>query len=246
MRKTLLAIALVLFPCLALADMGKSVDYTVNGQPFEGYYVSPGANAPFVLLVHDWDGLTDYEVKRADMLAALGYAVFCADLFGKGVRPGTVEERRKLTGALYKDRESMRALQFGALDEARRLGANVANGAAMGYCFGGTAVLELARAGAGLKAFVPFHGGLATPDGQDYSRLNGFILVFHGTSDASVSMDEFAALAKSLEALHLPHEMITYGGAPHAFTVFGSERYREDADRKSWDRFTRFLADTLR
>ncbi len=68
----------------------------------------------------------------------------------------------------------------------------------------------------------------------------------HGTADEAITMDVFAALAQQLEAAKLPHEMVTYGGAPHAFTVFGSERYREDADRKSWALFTRFLEETLR
>ena len=82
---------------------GNAVDYTVNGQAYEGYYISPTADAPLVLLVHDWDGLTDYEVKRANMLAELGYAVFAADLFGKGVRPTEVKDKRQHTGELYKD-----------------------------------------------------------------------------------------------------------------------------------------------
>ena len=79
---------------------GENVAYEVNGEPFEGYFVSPSPNAPLVLLIHDWDGLTDYEVQRADMLGELGYAVFAADQFGAGVRPTTVEENRRLTGEL--------------------------------------------------------------------------------------------------------------------------------------------------
>jgi dienelactone hydrolase len=73
----------------------------------------------------------------------------------------------------------------------------------------------------------------------------GKLLVFHGTADANITMDQFAALAIELEKQHVSHEMITYGGAPHAFTVFGSDGYREDADRASWRRFTEFLAETL-
>ena len=113
------------------------------------------------------------------------------------------------------------------------------------YCFGGTAVLELARSGVDLKGFVSFHGGLDLPEGQDYAGVRGRVLVLHGTADESVSMDQFAALARGLEEKGVAHEMITYGGAPHAFTVFGTERYREDADRKSWKRFTDFLGETL-
>jgi dienelactone hydrolase len=222
-----------------------SVSYEVDGTEFEGYHVSPSPEAPLVLLIHDWDGLTDYEVKRADMLADLGYAVFAADLFGAGMRPTEMEDRRKLTSALYEDRDRMRTLLFGALEAARSRGANVDNAVAMGYCFGGTAVLEMARSGADLKGFVTFHGGLRTPEGQDYSQTKGTMLILHGTADESVSMDEFAELANELEDQGVPHEMITYSGAPHAFTVFGSDRYREDADRKSWRRFVEFLEETL-
>jgi len=225
---------------------GAPLSYTVDGQPYEGYFVSPSPNAPLVLLIHDWDGLTDYEVKRADMLAAEGYAVFAADLFGAGVRPTKVEDRRQHTGELYKDRAKMRALIQGALDAAQAQGANVGNAVVMGYCFGGAAVLEFARSGADMKGFVTFHGGLQTPAGQDYAKAKGQLLILHGTADANITMEHFAALANELEQNGVAHEMITYGGAPHAFTVFGSDRYREDADQKSWRRFKEFLADTLR
>jgi len=170
---------------------------------------------------------------------------FAADLFGAGVRPTEVKDKRQHTGELYKDRHKMRSLLFGALAEAKKRGANTANAVAMGYCFGGAAVLELARAGADLKGFVTFHGGLQLPEGQDYSDTRGQVLVFHGTADSNVTMQNFADLATALEEEDVPHEMITYGGAPHAFTVFGAESYREDADRKSWKRFTEFLAATL-
>lgn len=246
--RTLIAaavVAIALQPVAALAAAGKHLSYQVNGQDYEGYYVSPGGNVPLVLLIHDWDGLTDYEVKRADMLASMGYAVFAADLFGAGVRPTEVKDKRQHTGELYKDRQKMRALMNGALETAASQGADTGKAVAMGYCFGGAAVLELARSGADLKGFATFHGGLKTPRGQDYSAARGEILVMHGTADTAITMDQFAALAAELEAAGVQHEMITYSGAPHAFTVFGSERYREDADRKSWARFGEFLSERL-
>jgi len=224
---------------------GTLVSYEVNGKPYEGYFISPSPNASLVLLIHDWDGLTDYELKRANMLADRGYAVFAADLFGAGVRPTEVKDKRQHTGELYKDRDKMRALLQAALDTAKSKGANVHKAVAMGYCFGGAAVLEFARSGADLKGFVTFHGGLKTPAGQDYSKTKGKLLILHGTSDKNITMDQFAKLAIELEEKGISHEMITYGGAPHAFTVFGSNRYREEADKKSWKRFTAFLTETL-
>ena len=133
---------------VAFGASGTSVVYQVNGQDYEGYFISPAERAPLVLLIHDWDGLTDYEIKRANMLAELGYAVFAADLFGAGVRPTEVTDKRQHTGELYKNREKMRALMKGALIAARDRGAKIENAVAVGYCFGGAAVLELARSGA--------------------------------------------------------------------------------------------------
>ena len=244
--KTLSSMILILlFACTAWAA-GEPVVYQVNGADYQGYYTSPSAGAPLVILLHDWDGLTGYEVKRSEMLAELGYAVFAADLFGKGVRPTEVVDKKQHTGELYKDRAKMRALVQGAVDEAKKKGANTGNAVVMGYCFGGAAVLEYARSGADMKGFATFHGGLATPEGQDYSKAKGNFLIMHGTADSNITMDDFAALAKGLEAHGVKHEMITYGGAPHAFTVFGLDRYREDADHKSWQRFVGYLAEALR
>lgn len=245
--KTFFAFPLILLLIpVAHARTGEYVNYQVDGNDYEGYYLSPSSYAPLILLMHDWDGLTDYEVERAQMLAEQGYAVFAADLFGKGIRPTKDNDKRQHTGELYADRAKMRAIMQGALDTAKSMGANANNAVAMGYCFGGAAVLELARTGANLKGFVTFHGGLSTPEGQDYSRTKGQVLILHGTADTSITMDDFAELARELEAAGVQHEMITYSGAPHGFTVYGSDRYREDADKKSWQRFLQFLDEVLR
>ncbi len=228
----------------AAAITTKNVTYTVDDQAYEGYYAkADNANAPFILLIHDWDGLTDYERKRADMLANEGYNVLAADMFGQGIRPTSVEENKRLTGELYDDRNKMRRILQGALNAGRLQGNDVRNGTTMGYCFGGTVALELARSGFPQKAFVPFHGAFETPTGQSYDKTTGEILVFHGSADESVSLESFATLGKTLEAAKVPHEMITYSGAPHAFSVFGSDRYNARADERSWKRYLDFLAD---
>jgi len=233
-------------PVVAFGATGALVTYQINGQSYEGYYITPSNQAPLVLLIHDWDGLTDYEIKRANMLAESGYAVFAADLFGAGVRPTALTDKRQHTGELYKNREKMRALMKGALETAKKNGARIENAVAAGYCFGGAAVLELARSGADLKGFATFHGGLQTPEGQNYAKTRGEILIMHGSADSSITIDQFAGLAKELESAGIAHEMITYGGAHHAFTVFGGDRYQEDADKKSWKRFQEFLSDKLK
>ena len=246
MRSIISVIILFTVASFAYGATGSSVTYTVNGQTYEGYYISPDKEAPFVLLVHDWDGLTDYEIRRANMLSELGYTVFAVDLFGAGVRPTALTDKQQLTGELYKHREKMRALMNGALLAAQERGANIDNAVAAGYCFGGAAVLELVRSGADLKGFVTFHGGLKTPEGENYKGAHGKILIMHGSADSAVTMDQFTDLARELESAGVEHEMITYSGARHAFTVFDGDRYQETADKKSWKRFQEFLAEELR
>ena len=228
----------------ASAIISKNITYTVDNQSYEGYYAKADkANAPFILLIHDWDGVTDYERKRADMLAEEGYNVFAADMFGAGVRADTMDAKKALTGALYEDRAKMRRLLTGALNVGQHQGNNVQQGVTMGYCFGGTVALELARAGFPQKAFVPFHGAFDIPAGQNYDNTQGEILVFHGTADEAVSLESFMTLGKTLEAAKVPHEMVTYSGARHAYTVFDSDRYDARADARSWKRYMEFLAE---
>ncbi len=228
----------------ASAITSKNITYTVDNQAYEGYYAKADVpNAPFILLIHDWDGMTDYERTRADMLAKEGYNVLAADMFGAGVRADTMEAKKALTGALYDDRAKMRRLLTGALNVGQQQGNNVAEGVTMGYCFGGTVALELARSGFEQKAFVPFHGAFEIPAAQSYDNTKGEILVFHGTADEAVSLESFTALGKTLEAAKVPHEMVTYSGARHAYTVFGSDRYDERADTRSWKRYMDFLSE---
>lgn len=241
--KSLLTTILLIFALPALG-IGAAVTYEADGNKFEGFFKEGKKNAPLLILVHDWDGLTDYEVKRAEMLSELGYHVFAVDLFGKGVRPTETDHKRLLTGELYKDRERMRNLFKAAYAEGQKMAGESAGTVTFGYCFGGAVVLEMARSGMDIDGFASFHGGLTTPEGQDYSAAQGKIMVFHGTADTAISMEDFSDLAVELEEAKVPHELVTYGGAPHAFTVFGSDRYREEADKQSWSRFLNFLNET--
>jgi len=240
--RQLILIVLMLFTTAASAlPSQQDVVYTVDGKAYQGTWFQVAPGKPTVLLVHDWDGLTEYENQRALMLNKLGYNVFAVDLFGQGIRPEKIEDRRQHTGELYKDREKLRRLMQAGLDQAVASGASADNIVVMGYCFGGAAVLEAARAGMKARGFVTFHGGLQTPAGQDYSKVKVPLLIMHGTADQAITMADFAALAEQLEKAGVPHEMITYGGARHAFTVFGGERYNKEADVKSWARFNDFL-----
>ncbi len=240
-----LGLMMLTFSQTAAAITSTDITYKVDDQPYQGYYAKADKpNAPFILLIHDWDGLTDYERKRADMLATEGYNVLAADMFGAGIRPTELADKKRLTSELYDDRSKMRRILTAALNTGQAQGNNVREGVTMGYCFGGSVALELARSGFPQKAFVPFHGGLEIPKGQNYDKVNGEILVFHGTADEAVPLEDFTTLGKTLEASKVPHEMITYSGAVHAFTDFNNpDRYDARADKRSWKRYLDFLAE---
>lgn len=233
---------------LAAAALGTSVlagahsakvGYTVGDKTFEAVVAMPQA-APkaTVFIIHDWNGLDDYEIKRASMLADLGYRAVALDLFGTEAQLNGFEDYRRESGALYADRAEFRA----------RIAAGIAassEGAEReflaGYCFGGAAVLESARAGMDLDGFISFHGGLGTPEGQDYSQTKGEVLLLHGSADPVSGMGDLASLLTQLTEANVAHSATVYGGARHSFTIEGSRDYDQNAEQKSWSAFIAFL-----
>jgi dienelactone hydrolase len=243
------AAALALAPLPLAAEVeGEYVTWTVNGTEFEGYVATDATREPLgtVLIVHDWDGLTDYEESRARMLAEAGYTAFAIDVYGADTDPQGMEEYRALSGALYGDRETFRARLMGAIEAAAEIPGATGNMVMTGYCFGGAAVLEAARAGADLEGFVSFHGGLPTPEGQDWSEANGApVMFFHGSADPVSGIDDLATLMEELNAADIPHDARIYGGARHAFTVPSSDDYVEEAAIDSFAGLLEFLAAEL-
>lgn len=237
--------ALALFAGAAAAQIeGEAHGYTVGDTEFEGYVARNTAlEEPLgtVLIVHDWDGLTDYEKRRADMLAAAGYTAFAIDVYGADEEPQSVEDNRRLSGALYEDRETFRERLMGSIEAARALDGATDNMVLMGYCFGGAAVLEAARAGADLDGFATFHAGLDLPEGQDYSGVTAPVTMFHGSADPVSGMDAMAMTLNAMTEAGVEHDARIFGGARHAFTVWGSDDYVLEADRESWDGLMGFL-----
>ena len=239
MHRTALTLATIALAAPALAE---DVAYEVEGEAFTGYYAAAENAAGTVLIIHDWDGMTDYERQRADMLAEMGYNAFALDMFGNDTPTETMDHRIAATGALYGDRERMRMLIEAGLGQAQAL-SGAEGVVVMGYCFGGAVALEMARSDMAEMAagYATFHGGLGTPEGQSWDGDEPPVMVFHGAADTSITMEDVATLTAELEAAGNTYTIEVYSGAPHAFTVLGSDRYQARADMASWEAFSGFL-----
>ena len=227
--------------------VGRDVEYQQGDAVLEGYHAYDDAvsgKRPGVLVVHQWTGLGDYEKRRARMLAELGYNVFCADIYGKGVRPPAPDEAGKESAKFKDDRKLYRARLMAALEELKNdERTDPAKIAAIGYCFGGMGVLELARAGAPVKGVVSFHGVLDAADGLAAKKgvTMPKILVQQGAADPYAPTPKVEAFEKEMSAAGADWYLILYGGAVHSFTEpeAGDDpskgaAYDAAADRRSW------------
>ncbi|WP_334193919.1 dienelactone hydrolase family protein [Pararhodobacter sp.] len=226
---------------------GTPLPYRSGDLGFEGYVARNDAvpSRGIVLIVHDWDGLTAYERTRAQMLAAEGYTAVALDLYGTAEDPQGMEDYRRLSGALLGDREELRARLQAAMAAAESLPGAEAGRVLIGYCFGGSAALEAARAGAETQGFVIFHGGLATPEGQDYTAVTAPVQLFHGSADPASGPEDLAAALIGLSAAGVAHGAHIYGNVRHAFTVWGGRDYDAGADARSWQGLLDFLSESL-
>jgi dienelactone hydrolase len=232
----------------------QSIEYQQGDTTLAGWLAYDDAftgKRPGVLVVHQWMGLTDYEKQRAEKLARLGYVAFCADIYGRGVHPKDTQEAGAEAGKYKADRALLRArvnaglavLEKNPTVDARRV-------AAIGYCFGGTTVIELARSGADLAGVVSFHGGLDSPTPADGKNIKGKLLVCHGADDSFVKPADLGAFEAEMRAANVDWRLIKYGGAVHSFTQpsAGNDNskgaaYNERADQRSWTDMKQFFAE---
>jgi dienelactone hydrolase len=239
----------------ALAEVKtRLVEYRDGDVVLEGYLAWDDAvkgTRPGVLIVHQWMGVTDNERMRAGQLAALGYVALAADVYGKGVRPANAQEAGALAGTYKGDRTLLRARVAAGLAELKRQPlVDAPRIAAIGYCFGGTAVLELARSGADVAGVVSFHGGLDSLKPADGRNIRAKLLVLHGADDPFVPAADIAAFQQELRQAGVDWQMVYYSGAVHSFTQkeAGSDNsrgaaYNERADRRSWQAMRDFFAE---
>ncbi|MBC8019303.1 MAG: dienelactone hydrolase family protein, partial [Verrucomicrobia bacterium] len=198
MRQMFILLSLL---CLAVtADAAvktRIIEYKQGETVLEGYLAwddTALVKRPGVLVVHEWTGINAHIKQRTEMLANLGYVAFAADIYGKGIRPAAQSEAATTAGIYKNDRSLMRARVRAGLEELKKQKlVDPHRIAAIGYCFGGTTVLELARDAADVKGVVSFHGGLSTPTPQDAKNIKGRVLALHGADDPFVKADEVSA-----------------------------------------------------
>lgn len=256
MKTTLLTI--VVGVCLMLSSHAragiqtKMIEYKHGDLVLEGYLAWDDAavgKRPGILVVHEWWGLNEYPKLRARKLAELGYVAFACDMYGKGVVTKDPGEAGKLAGEVRKDVKVYRERTAAGLKvlaeqpqvDASKLGA-------IGYCFGGTAVLNLACHGADVKAVVSFHGSLFKPTPEDAKAVKGSILICNGAADTFIQKDDREALVAAFEKGKVDYQFVDYAGALHTFTNPDSAtlgvpglKYDEKADKRSWDHMQRLF-----
>lgn len=221
------------------------VEYKHGDIVLEGYLAYDDGvkgKRPGVIVVHEWWGLNPYAKRRTEQLAKLGYITFAIDMYGKGVRAKDTKEAGSLSGIYRGDRPLMRARANAGLEVLRNHPLVDMNRiAAIGYCFGGTTVLEMARSGVELAGVVSFHGGLSTPHPGDAKNIKCKVLVLHGADDPAVPPDQVIAFQEEMRKANVDWQMVSYGNAVHSFTnpeandPSRGSAYNEKADRHSWE-----------
>jgi len=250
---TCLPTLLLALPTLALgAIQTQVVEYKDGETLLRGYLVYDDAQQgkrPGIIVAHEWWGLNDYAKHRAKMLAELGYVAFALDMYGDEKVTGHAKEAK---GWMTQITENVDAWQRRSL-----VGLDILKGqeqvdaekiAAIGYCFGGATVMQMAYAGAELDGVISFHGSLPPATTEQQQRINAPILVAHGEADGFIPTERIEAFKAALDAAGADWQMVSYGGARHAFTNPGASEYGIDnlkydpkADTRSWALMQSFL-----
>ncbi len=252
-----LVLLLLVLPLAAQAAIkSEAIEYQDGDTHLRGYLYYDDAvsgKRPGVIVVHEWWGLDDYAKRRAEMLAGLGYAAFALDMYGDNKVTTHAKDAKGWSTQITQNTDAWRRRALAGLDalkadqhvDPQRL-------AAVGYCFGGSTVMQMAYAGADLGGVVSFHGSLPTPAEGEGKQIKASILAAHGEADSFVPPEKVAAFKSALEAAKADWEFISYGGAVHAFTNpdaashgIDNIRYDERADKRSWATMKAFLEEVF-
>lgn len=252
MFKLLSSILLVLLCLPVQAEIvSKPVEYKHAEAVLQGFLAYDDTwkdRRPGVLVVHEWWGLNDYVRSRVAQLARLGYVAFALDMYGKDVWTADPNKAKELSGHL-RGSPLLRQRAAAGLDILRtHPGVDPGRIAAIGYCFGGTTVLELAYSGAEAAGVVSFHGGLSVPKPEDEGRIRAKILVLHGAEDGFIPAESITAFQEAMRKANADWQMVYYGGAVHSFTNPDADKaglkgiaYHQRADRRSWEHMQTFF-----
>jgi dienelactone hydrolase len=255
MKTRLSIIVLCTFICVtdAYAKIStKTVPYQHEGVQLEGYLAyddSISGKRPGVLVVHEWWGLNDYVRKRVEQLAALGYVAFAADMYGKGKVTEHPKQAAEWAEQLRSNIDLWQRRALAGLEVLKKEpGVDTGRIAAIGYCFGGSTVQQLAYSGADLKGVVSFHGSLVVPTDEQVKKVKASILICHGAADPFVKFDTLQQYISTMQKSGLDWLMIIYGGAKHSFTNPNADKmgmdalkYNKLADHRSWRHMKDFL-----
>jgi dienelactone hydrolase len=260
--KNIFLLAMLLFASsLAQATVqGKEVTYTAGGTTLKGYIAYDDAikgKRPGVLVVHEWWGNNEYARKRATMLAGLGYTALALDMYGEGKQAHHPDEAAKFAGELAKNLPLAKARFESAMKLLQQQkNVDATNIAALGYCFGGSVVLQMARLGENMKGAVSFHGGLATETPAEPGKVRARIISFTGTADPMIPAEQVAAFKQEMEKAGANYKVVTFPGAKHSFTNPAADEYGREfklplaydaaADKASWKETQSFLADIFK
>jgi dienelactone hydrolase len=235
----------------------EAVEYRDGDTVLEGFLAYDAAREgrrPGVLVVHEWWGLGEHAKERARRLAALGHVAFCADMYGKGKLTDDPAQAKEWSGAFYADPQGLARRRLDAAlavlkghprVDAQRLGA-------IGFCFGGSQVLELAWSGAPLRAVVSFHGNPAPPRPEDAAGVNATVLVCHGAADPFVPPEVIHEFEAAMRKTSIDWMLVQYAGAVHSFTSpeadargLDGAKHHPVADRRSWEHMVALFAERL-
>ena len=256
--KRIVSVVVGLLAATALAKPAqKPVKYEQNGTKFEGVLIYDDAvktPRPGLVLVPNWMGINAPNLKQATEIAGKDYILFVADMYGEAVRPKSPDEAGKAAGAVKGDRVLMRARINKALEvlraEGKAAGLDAKKLGAIGFCFGGTSVLELARSGAEVAGVVSFHGGLDAPLAADAKGITAKVLALHGADDPFVPPAEVAGFEEEMRKAKADWQLVSYGNAVHSFTdvdanMVGKAQYNATVAKRAYKAMKDFFAEAF-